>query len=121
MKDGVNGSEGIRESKGEGMGAGLCDDVVGTKIFFRELLQRMSGAEMFGFNEYLIADFEIRCQRSVFVSRDLVLFLGIGDRRSEVLVKLVKVYYKVAGAGRDKVSFRVDGEVWVVALIGKER
>ena len=38
MKDGVNGSEGIGESKGEGMGAGLCDDVVGTKILFRELL-----------------------------------------------------------------------------------
>ena len=38
MKDGVNGSEGIRESKSEGMGAGLCDDVVGTKILFRELL-----------------------------------------------------------------------------------
>ena len=120
MKDGVNGSEGIRESKGEGMGAGLCDDVVGTKILFRELLRRTSGAEMFGFDKYLIADFEIRCWRSVFVGRDLVSFLGIGDHQSELLVKLVEVYYKVAGAGGDKVSFRVDGEVWVVALIGEE-
>ena len=38
MKDGVDGLEGIRESKGEGMGASLCDDVVGAEIFFRELL-----------------------------------------------------------------------------------
>ena len=38
MKDGMDRSEGIRESKSEGMGASLCDDVVGTKIFFRELL-----------------------------------------------------------------------------------
>ena len=38
MKDGVDGSEGIRELKGEGVGAGLCDDVVGTEILFRELL-----------------------------------------------------------------------------------
>ena len=102
------------------MGAGLCDDVIGTKILFRELLRRMSGAEMFSFDKYLIANFEIWCWRLAFVSRDLVLFLGIGDCRSELLVKLVEVYYKVAGAGRDKVSFRVDGEVWVVALIGEE-
>ena len=59
MKDGVDGSEGIRELKSEGMGAGLCDDVVGIKILFRELLRRMSGAEMFSFDEYLIADLEI--------------------------------------------------------------
>ena len=120
MKDGVDRSERIGESKSEGMGAGLCDDVIGTRILFRELLRRTSGVEMFSFDEYLIADFVIRCWRSVFVGRDLVSFLGIGDRRSELLVKLVKVYYKVAGAGGDKVSFRVDGEVWVVPLIGEE-
>ena len=79
MKDRVDGSEGIGESKSEGMGASLCDDVVGTKILFRELLQRMSGVEMFSFDKYLIADFELWCRRSAFVSGDLVLFLGIGD------------------------------------------
>ena len=79
MKDRVDGLEGIGESKGEGMGPSLCDDVIGAEIFFRELLQRMSGAEMFSFDEYLIADFEIWCRRLVFVSRDLVSFLGIGD------------------------------------------
>ena len=79
MKDRVDRSEGIGESKSEGMGAGLCDDVVGTEILFRELLRRMSGMEMFGFDEYLFADFEIWCQRLVFVSGDLVSFLGVGD------------------------------------------
>ena len=38
MKDGVDVLEGIRESKSERMGASLCDDVVGIKILFRELL-----------------------------------------------------------------------------------
>ena len=121
MKDGVYGSEGIGELKGERIGASLSNDVVGTEILFRELLQRMSGVEMFSFDKYLIANFEIQCRRSVFVGRDLVLFLGIGDRQLELLVKLVEVYYKVVGAGGDKVSFRVDGEVWVAALIGEER
>ena len=38
MKDGVDRSEGIGELKGEGVGVGLCDDVIGTEILFRELL-----------------------------------------------------------------------------------
>ena len=37
MKDRVDRSEGIGESKGEGMGASFCDDVVGTEILFGEL------------------------------------------------------------------------------------
>ena len=35
-------------------------------------------------------------------------------------MKFIKVHYKVASVGRDEVLFRVDREVWVVALIGEE-
>ena len=77
MKDGVDRSEGIEESKGEGMGAGLCNDVVGTEILFRELLQRTGGAEVLSFDKYFIADFEIQCQRLVFIGSDLVSFLSV--------------------------------------------
>ena len=35
-------------------------------------------------------------------------------------MKFVKVHYKFVSMGRDKVSFRVDGEVWIVAFIGEE-
>ena len=87
MKDGVDGSERIGESKSKGMGAGLCNDVIGSEILFRELLRSTSGVEMFGFDEYLIANLEVWCWRSVFIGRDLVLFLGVGDRRLELLVK----------------------------------
>ena len=38
----------------------------------------------------------------------------------ELLLKLVEVHYEVMSMGRDKVLFRVDGDIWVVALIGKE-
>ena len=108
MKDGVDRSEGIGESKSEGMGASLCDDVIGTKILFRELLQRTSGVEMFGFDEYLITDFEIWCWRSVFIGGDLVFFLTIRDHQLELLMKFVEVHYKVTRTGGDEVSFRVD-------------
>ena len=47
-------------------------------------------------------------------------FLSLRDYQSELLMKLVEVHYKVVGMRRDEVSFRVDGEVWAVALIGKE-
>ena len=56
----------------------------------------------------------------MLVSSDLVSFLSIRDCQTELLVKFVEVHYKVISMGRDKVSFRVDGEVWVVALIGEE-
>ena len=75
---------------------------------------------MFSFDEYLIADFEIWCQRSVFIGGNSVSFLSIRDHRSELLVKFIEVHYKVVSAGRDEVSFRVDREVRVVALIGKD-
>ena len=61
------------------MGASLSDDVIGTEILFRELLQRISGVEVFSFHEYLIANLEIWCWRLVFISGDLILFLSIGD------------------------------------------
>ena len=32
MKDGVDRLKGIRELKGEEVGAGLCDDIIGTEI-----------------------------------------------------------------------------------------
>ena len=35
-------------------------------------------------------------------------------------MKYVEVHYKVMSAGRDEVSFRVEGEVQVVALISEE-
>ena len=52
---------------------------------------------MFGFDEDLVADFEVWCQRSAFVGGDLVSFLSVRDCRLELLVELVEVHYKVAG------------------------
>ena len=39
----------------------------------------MSGSEVFSFDEDLVANFEVRCQRLAFVGRDLVSFLSVGD------------------------------------------
>ena len=56
----------------------------------------------------------------MFVGRDLVSFLSVGDHRSELLVEFVEVHYEVAGVGRDEVAFGVDGKIQIVALVGKE-
>ena len=79
MKDGVDRSEGVRESKGEGIGASLSDDVIGTKIFFREFVQGTSGLEMFSFDEDFIANFGIQCKRLALIGGDLISFLSITD------------------------------------------
>ena len=75
---------------------------------------------MFGFDEDLVANFEVRCWRSAFVGGGLVSFLSVGDHRSELLVKFVEVHYKIMSAGRDKVVFGVDGKVRIIALVGEE-
>ena len=80
----------------------------------------MSGLEVFGFDEDLVTDFEVWCWRLVFVGGDLVLFLSVGDCRSELLVKFIEVHYKIVSMGRDKVAFGVDGDVQIVALVGEE-
>ena len=56
---------------------------------------------------------------SVYRQRLGIIF---GHHRSSIGVadKLIEVHYKVASVGGDEVSFRVDGEFWVVALIGEE-
>ena len=53
----------------------------------------------------------------MFVGGDLI---SVGNHQLKLLVKIIKVHYKVARAGRDEVSFRVDREVQVVAFIGEE-
>ena len=80
----------------------------------------MSGSEVFSFDKDLVANFEVQCRRSVFVGGDLVLFLSVGDRQSELLVKFVEVHYKITSMGRDKLAFGVDRKVWIIALVGKE-
>ena len=62
---------------------------------------------MSSFDEDLIADFEVYCQRSGFVSGDLVLFLSMIDGHLELLVKYVQIHYKAMGMCRDKVYLRV--------------
>ena len=71
----------------------------------------MSGLEMFSFDEDLIINFEIQCQRLVFDGEDLVLFLSVRDHWTELLMKFIEVHYKVASVGGDETLFRVDGEV----------
>ena len=80
----------------------------------------MNGLEVFGFDEDLVANFEVWCRRSVFVGGDLVSFLSVGDCQPELLVEFVEVHYEVTGAGRDEVAFGVDRKIWIVALVGKE-
>src|SRR3979490_3413000 len=47
--------------------------------------------------------------------------LSIENSLAKFLMKFVQIHNKVLNSRRSEVTFRMDGEVWVVAFIGKER
>ena len=54
------------------------------------------------------------------ISWNLVAMLGISYMLSELLVKLIEVSDEVTCTSGRKVTLRMNSNVWVVALVGKE-
>ena len=102
------------------MSAWLCDDGERPKVSLCEFPQGPSGVEVLGFDESLITDFEVQCQSSSSVCRSLVSQLHSSHLLTEELVEGVKIDRVFLNSFEGKVSFWVDGDVGVVALVGKE-
>ena len=97
MEYGVNGMHGIRESKGERMGARLGNNFEWAKEFFKEFLGGPRGTDVLGFNEDLIGDLEVRRWITMSVGGDGVLGLHLGDGCSEMLMEVIKINSKLTG------------------------
>ena len=102
------------------MSAWLCDDCEKPKVSLCKFPRGPSGAEVLSFDESLVTDFEVQCQSSSSVYRSLILQLCSSHLFMEELVERVKVDKVFSSSFRGKVSFWVDGDVGVVALVGKE-
>ena len=76
--------------------------------------------EVFRLEVYLVTDFEVRSWTPFCVCWPLVAFLGFQHLQSEESVKFVQVCDVGLGGGGGEVAIGVDGEVGVIALIGKE-
>ena len=76
--------------------------------------------EVLGFDESLVTDFEVQCQSSSGIHGSLVLQLHSSHLLTEELVEGVKIDRVFLSSFGGKVSFWVDGDVGVVALVGEE-
>ena len=98
----------------------VFQDLIGPKKFVREFLGRLGHMKELGLNIDLTANLEFQSGDSSGISGCLVLALIFGNVQPKLLVQLVKVGDKNLGACRCKVMFRVNSDVWVITLVGKE-
>ena len=120
MEDRVNGLHGVQKSECDGVSALLCNDCERPKVSLCEFPQGPSGAEVLDFDESLVTDFEVWCWSSSSVCRSVVSQLCSSHLLMEELVEGVKIDRVFLSLFRGKVSFWIDGDVGVVALIGEE-
>ena len=116
----MNGLHRVRKSECDGVSTWLCDDGERPKVSLCEFPRGPSGAEVLSFNESLVTDFEVRCRSSSSVRGSLVSQLGHSHLLTEELVEGVKIDGVFSSSFGGKVSFWVDGDVGVVALVGEE-
>ena len=76
--------------------------------------------EVLSFDESLVTDFEVWCRSSSSVRGSLVSQLRRSHLLTEELVEGVKIDGVFSSSFGGKVSFWVDGDVGVVALVGEE-
>ena len=73
-----------------------------------------------GLNIDLTANLEFWGWDSLGIGRNLVSVLGFGNVQLKLLVQLIKVGDENLSTCQCKVAFRVNGDVWVITLVGKE-
>ena len=73
------------------MGARMSDDLVRTKIFFREFLQGVRRLNELCEKEHLRSNWELGGQYALSIHSDLIALLGLGDGFLDLGVEFVKV------------------------------
>ena len=71
-------------------------------------------------DECLAANLEFQCRVPLGISRNLIMMLSFGNVLLEFLVKLIEVSDKVTCACRSEIVLEMNGNVRMIALVGKE-
>src|SRR3979490_524740 len=98
----------------------MCNDFKRTQKLLGEFLDRTRCSKKLCFDNCEVSALEVWCWKSFGGGRGLVCLLGGKDCSAEFLMKFVQVHNEVLSSRGSKISFGMDGEVWVVAFIGKE-
>src|SRR5882672_260089 len=102
------------------MGAGSCKDFIWSKDFIGKLLGRSCHMEELSLDVSVATNLEFRGWKSLGISGNLVSTLSFSDVLPEFMVEFVEVCDKVTSACRSEVMLRVNCEVWMISLVGKE-
>ena len=116
----MNGLHGVRKLECDGVSAWLCDDGERPKVSLCEFPRGPSGAEVLSFDKSLVTNFEVWSQSSSSICRSLVSQLCSSHLLMEELVEGVKIDRVFSSSFGCKVSFWVDRDVGVIALVDKE-
>ena len=115
----MNGLHRVRKLEYDGVSASLCDDYERPKVSLCKFPQGPSGVEVRSFDKSLVINFEVQCQSSSSICGSLVSQLCSSHLLMEELVEGVKIDGVFSSSFGGKVSFWVDEDVGVVALVGK--
>ena len=120
MEDRVDGLHILGKLDLDGVGAGVSDDLVRTKVLLGKLLQRSSSLYELSEEEDFGSDRKLRCRHAVMIRRNLVTLLSFSNRFLDLSVKFVEVGNKLAGLVGSNLLVQGRGEVWIVAFVRKE-
>src|SRR5882672_7167057 len=120
MENWVYSAETVRKSESDRMGAGSCKDFVWSKEFIGKLLGRSCHTEELSLDISVATNLEFRSRKSSGISGGLVSMLSFSDVLPKFLMKFVEVGDKVTSTCRSEVVLRVNCEVRMITLVGKE-
>src|SRR5882672_3681034 len=102
------------------MGSRLCKDFVWSKEFIGKLLGRSCHMEELSLDVSMATNLEFRRQKLSGISGSLVLTLSFSNVLPEFMVEFVGVGDKVMSMCGSEVMLRVNCEVRMITLVGKE-
>jgi hypothetical protein len=118
--DGMDVAHCCWETEGEWLRTRLSNDFKRAEVFLRELWQWPCGFEELGLDEDSVADLEVQRWHLAVVSRSLITLLSKPDIFFEIFVELWEIDCKLMSMGRSKEMFQIDGDVQMIAFVGKE-
>src|SRR5882672_4365418 len=102
------------------MGAGSCKGFVQSKEFIGKFLGRSCCMEELSLDVSVATNLEFWSRKLLGISGSLVLTLSFSDVLLKFMVKFVEVGDKVMSMCRSEVALRVNCEVRMITLVGKE-
>src|ERR1700746_1874174 len=121
MEDQVHSLHALWKLECTRMRAGSCYDLKWTKVLLSQLLGWPGRVEILGLNKGRGPNLKGRCRNPSGVRRPLISLLSKAHLISEEFMEGSKIDGVLLCTYGCQVSLGMDGKVWMVSLVGKER